>query len=212
LSFNIRVMRAVLVVVLVAFVYGCGSSSPKSVPHKPPSAPRNVELSVTPQGLQVQWEPVKGASHYTVFWGHDREDYKRLMNFDQNATILSGLKKGMLYSVVVTSWNHIGESDYSVERLIVYDDNPRHASHYLSKGNQLLDKGLYVEAQPYLSAAIGLDPHNAQAYRSRALLYEKMNRHDLAKRDYSAAERVLKSKPLTQTGIGLSQSRTTRRD
>jgi tetratricopeptide (TPR) repeat protein len=208
----IHVRRVVPLLLVVAFLCGCGSSTSTSVSAKAPRAPGNVELNVTSQGLHLRWDPIQGASHYTVFWGFRREDYKQFMDFKENSALLVGLKKGRLYSLAVTAWNQRGESDYSEERLVVYDDDPRHAGDYVGKGNELVEKGQYVEAHPYFSAAIRLDPHNAHAYQSRAILYEKMNRFDLAKRDYAAAQNILKTRPLTQKGVRLSEDTTVRQD
>lgn len=207
-----RALRVLLLFVIALSVCACGPSTSRPVASKPLPAPKNLELSVTPQGLRANWDPVPGATRYTVFWGYEREDYKYLRDFAQPSATLAGLQKGRLYSVAVTCWNSIGESDYSAGQLVVYDDDPRHSSRYLSKGNELLNKGSLAEAQSYLSAAIRLDPNNVQAYQSRGLLFEKLDRPDLAKRDYAAATRILKTKPLTRMGVGFSQDRTTRQD
>jgi len=50
--------------------------------------------------------------------------------------------------------------------------------------------GQYLEAYAYISAAIRLQPQRAEAYKSRALLYEKMDEPELAKKDSVMAEKL----------------------
>jgi tetratricopeptide (TPR) repeat protein len=150
-----------------------------------------------PEGLEVSWEPVSGATQYTVFWGNEEGKYDRMFAASDNCLVITGLRKGELYTVAVTSWNQEGESDYSPEAAVVYDDEPRRASAHLAKGNELLSQGNLCFADAYLSAAIRLDPDSAPAYQSRALLNEKMNRPEPARQDYAAAERLIKQQKLS---------------
>jgi len=153
---------------------------------------------MTPEGLRLDWEKAPGATHYTVFWGNESQDYRNITNFKAPPVVLAGLRKGKLYALAVTSWNERGESDYSTEQVLVYDDNPKNASVYAATGNNLMEKGSYDEALVYFSAAIRLDPHDVSAYQQRALLYERVNRTDLAKRDHAMAQKILKTRPLTR--------------
>lgn len=175
----------------------CGSSVGKSSKNSPPAPPVEVQCSVVPEGLLVEWTPIEGAHHYTVFWGSERGEYRGLINSDANSIILGGLSKGEMYVVAVTAWNGNGESKYSEEQCLVYDDNPARAQAYYSRGQELMQRGNLSDAQVYMSAAIRLDPGNAHAYKDRALLYEKMNREDLARQDNTMAEKIFKKKPLS---------------
>jgi len=104
--------------------------------------------------------------------------------------IISGLDKGELYCFAVTSWGERGESDYSKEVMYVYDDDPSRSSQHLAKGNEMMASGLYPEADAYISAAIRLQPQSADAYKSRAQLYERMDEPELAKKDSVMAEKL----------------------
>ena len=163
----------------------------------PPESPREVTCKVVPEGLEVSWEPVSRATHYTIFWGTEQRKYDRLFTAADTRLVITGLGKGELYTLAVTSWNQDGESDYSPEAAVVYDDEPRRATAHLIRGNQLLDQGVLDLANAYLSAAIRLDPDSAQAYKSRALLNEKMNRPETARKDHATAERLIKQQKLS---------------
>lgn len=175
----------------MSLLMSCGSSQGRSK-LAPPLAPREVKLRVVPEGLEVSWDTITGATNYTVFWGTENGKYGRLYTVPRNSLLITGLGKGKLYTVAVTSWNQDGESDYSPEAVIVYDDDSRHAHAHLAKGNELLARGSLDLADAYLSAAIRLNPNSAMAYRSRALVYEKMNRAKPARKDLAAAERLIK--------------------
>lgn len=164
------------------------------MPTKVPDPPANVQIQVVRDGVQVFWDCIPAVTHYTVFWGTERDHYVSLVNAENCAVTLAGLKKGRFYSFAVTAWNQQGESDYSREAAVVYDDDPGRASEYLEKGNDLMEQGMYADAHLYLSAAIRLDPQNAAAYRRRGLLYERTNQSALAREDYRRAERLLSQK------------------
>jgi len=179
-------------VLLPVLLLSCSSSDNQGGVQNAPAAPKNVQLSIVSQGLEVAWQPVSGATHYTVFWGSDREDYRSLANCNGPAVVLSCLKNEQLYFFVVTAWNQRGESNFSEERLLIYDDGSGRPETYVAKGNDLMNKGRYMDAYAYFSAAIRLDPGNRNAYQSRASLNEKINRHDLAEQDRAIAEKLFK--------------------
>lgn len=175
----------------------CGGSSSRTDEANPPKIPVNLQAQVEEGGVGLYWDCVPGATHYTVFWGTEREQYRHIIDSKDCFAKLGGLKKGWFYAFAVTAWNERGESDLSREREIVYDDDPAKAADYLAKGSDFMVRGFYASAHTYLSAAIRLAPENAQAYRSRAKLYEKVNRPDLAKEDYRTAKGILKQKPIS---------------
>lgn len=182
---------ALLLPLSLSLLASCGPS-PGTGKLGPPQPPREVKLSMVPEGLEVSWDRISGATHYTVFWGTENGKYNQLYAVPDNRLFITGLRKGELSTVAVTSWNQNGESDYSPEAVVVYDDDPRRATAHLAKGNELLLRGSLDLADAYLSAAIRLNPNNAQAYRSRALVNEKMNRVELARKDHAAEERLIK--------------------
>jgi hypothetical protein len=162
-----------------------------------PIPPESLQISSVPEGIEIAWKPVSGALHYTVFWGFERGQYKNLYNTPGTRVVLSGLKKGELYYVAVTTWTPAGESNYSHEQAVVDDDDPSRAKSHLTKANELMQKGNYPEAHAYASAAVRLDPTNPEAYKDRGLLYERTSRPDLARQDYATAEKLYKKRPLS---------------
>lgn len=164
------------------------------MPVSVPVRPTNVQLHLVEKGVQVSWECIPGATHYTVFWGTERNQYRSLVNSEDCSLTLAGLKKGLFYAIAVTAWNQVGESEYSREAAVVYDDDVSRAPEYVDKGNDLMERRMYADAQLYFSAAIRLDPQYPAAYRRRGLLYEKTNQSALAREDYRRAERLLAQK------------------
>jgi Flp pilus assembly protein TadD len=140
---------------------------------------------------------VQGAVKYTVFWGSDRGDYKSLFDTQRPKVVLSNLRKGELYYLAVTTWTSTGESNYSEEQVVVFDDVPSSARSHLAKANEFIGRGAYQEAYAHISTAIRLDPRNPDGYRDRAMLYEKISRPDLAKLDHAMAEKLYGNKPLS---------------
>jgi Flp pilus assembly protein TadD len=128
---------------------------------------------------------------------HGSGQYRSMGNSATNLAFISDLVVGDLYYVAVTSWNARGESNYSTEQAVVYDTNPARADVYVAKGNEALNKGLAKQAHAYFSAAIRLDPENVDAYRSRAVLYEKINRNELASKDHKMAEKLEKNRTVS---------------
>ena len=198
-------IRESLVTALVLscfFLVSCSSSVNQRGAQNAPAAPTHVRLAMVPQGLEVAWEPVSGATHYTLFWGLERGEYKSLVNCNSPAVVLAGLNKEQLYFFAVTAWNQRGESNFSNEEILVYDDGSGRSETYLAKGNDLMNKGHYLGAHAYFSAAIRLDPGNLHAYQSRAALHEKIDRPDLAREDEAMAEKLFKKKRISLRQAG----------
>jgi hypothetical protein len=175
----------------------CSAQSGTEVSKVKPVAPAAVAVSMGAGGAEVSWSAVPGVTSYTVFWGTDRGDYRKLANTTETSLIVSELKKGEMYAFAVTCWNDRGESNYSDEQLLVYDDEPTRAREHLAKANALSAKGMYEEAHIYYSAVIRLDPKNAEAYTERARLYARSARPELAAADNAAAERIYKLRPMS---------------
>ncbi len=193
-------MRELLVTALVVshlLLLSCSSSVNQGGTQNAPAAPTHVRLAIVPQGLEVAWEPVPGATHYTLFWGSERGEYKGLANCDSPAVILAGLNREQLYFLAVTAWNQHGESNFSNEQVLVYDDGSGRPETYLAKGNDLMHRGHYAGAQAYFSAAIRLDPGNLYAYQSRATLRQKINQPELVREDEAMAEKLFKNKRIS---------------
>ncbi len=198
-------MRELLVTALVLshlLLLSCSSSVNQGGAQNAPAAPTHVRLAIVAQGLEVSWEPVSGATHYTLFWGSERGEYKSLANCDSPAVILAGLNRKQLYFLAVTAWNQRGESNFSKEQVMVYDDGSGRPETYLAKGNDLMNRGHYAGAQAYFSAAIRLDPGNLYAYQRRATLHEKIDRPDLAREDEAMAEKLFQNKRISLRQVG----------
>jgi hypothetical protein len=190
---------SVLVLVCVhLLLVSCSNWGKGARARKPPHAPTEVKAEVVDNGVQIGWKSVPGATRYTVFWGFSSDEYRGMVNTEDLALILSGLAKGELLYLAVTAWNDSGESPYSLEQVVVNDDNARHAGLYVARGQEALQKEEYRDAAAYLSAAIRLDPQNADAYRYRGMLHERLGKPKLAHQDYELAERIFKKKLLTK--------------
>ncbi len=189
--------RYLLLIIVCAFLGACTAQSGTEVSKAKPVAPQGFTAKVSAEGVELAWKDVPGCKKYTLFWGNERGAYLGMMDLTDTSIQLSGLKTGQMYSFAVTCWNLLGESNYSKDAVVVYDNDPKRALSHLSKGNQLTHTGALREAQAYLSAAIRLDPYNSESYRERAKLYEKMARDDLAREDTVAAEKCSESRKLS---------------
>ncbi len=180
----------------VSLLVSC-SNSGKGKPGEVLRPPQEIEHALVSSGVQVSWEQVPGAVQYTVFWGTERQEYRQLLHTVQNSAVITGLQPGTLYVFAVTTWSPVGESEFSRESVFVYDNEPRRAAAHLATGQSLLRQGFFEDALAYLSASIRLDPNSAEAYRMRALVNEKMNRPEYARKDYAMAEKIFNGRPLS---------------
>ncbi len=192
----------------IMLLFSCSGGVELSGRPGPTPAPTNLKAEPTADGVRLKWDPVAGATKYTVFWGAESGDYRNMADSLAPEIVLSRLAAEERYSFVVTAWNQKGESSFSNEASLVNDIDPRRASHYLAKGNELLKQGLYDDAQLYFSTAIRLDPNDPQAYQRRGLLYERTSRQGLAEQDYSLAASLIKKKK----SQGVSPSRKDNRE
>ncbi|MBI5248130.1 MAG: hypothetical protein HY912_01435 [Desulfomonile tiedjei] len=184
----------IFLVLAVPLVLMACSGSVKIAAGVPPKPPADVASEVVAQGIEIYWNAVPGATSYTVFWGTEPADYRSMVNSNVTTVLLRGLQKERTYHIAVTSWNQFGESAFSDEQFLVYDDDVQNAAKYFAAGEELLKRGHYHDAKAYFSAAITCDPENGEAYSRRAFIYEKTSRWDLAKKDYSQAETIYKKK------------------
>ncbi len=179
------------------FISSCNPVGGIAGPLKPPVPPEGVQIQVAEKALEVRWNEVPGATHYTIFWGTESGQYRSLANAADTSAMILDVKGGDLYYIAMTAWNERGESNFSPEQAIVYDTNPDRAVVYLAKGNEAMKRGLTVQAHAYYCATIRLDPENADAYRSRAVLYEAINWNELARKDYVTAEKLEKNRAVS---------------
>ncbi len=198
MSKRLKLPLAVLLILIQTMLVSCGITGGRTTAGTTPPPPGDVKVEGARGGLRVTWNSVPGALHYTVFWGTERGRFRYLADSNRNDVLIANVRKGEFYSVAVTSWNEQGESSFSDEILYVYDDpGSSRAAVHLAKGKELERQGLFKDALAYLNAAIRLDPNNGEAYRSRAMLSERMGRTDSARHDYAAANRLFGSKPIS---------------
>lgn len=199
-----RIRESVVTAIVLSHLVllSCSSSINQGGAQNAPAAPTHIRLAVVAQGLEVAWDPIPEATHYTLFWGTERGEYRSLVNCNGPAVVLSGLNREQLYFLAVSAWNQRGESNFSKEETLVYDDGSGCPEAYLAKGNDLMNNGYYAGAHAYFSAAIRLDPANLHAYQSRATLHEKINRPDLAREDEAMAQRLFKKKRISLRQAG----------
>jgi tetratricopeptide (TPR) repeat protein len=191
---RIAASLACFVLLTTPLMTSCSSVGDTAGPRKPPASPESIQIRVVQQGLEIHWKEVPGATLYTIFWGTESGQYRSMANADSKSALISDVKEGDLYYIAMTAWNARGESNYSAEQTIVYDTNPARAAIYLDKGNEAMKRGLANQAHAYFCATIRLDPENADAYLSRAVLYEAINWNELARKDYVTAEKLQKNR------------------
>jgi tetratricopeptide (TPR) repeat protein len=185
---NGKLKRHLIAIAFIAILsISCDMGLDTSKTISPPLPPRNLRVSILGNGVELIWDPVLKATKYTVFWGSEDGEFRNLADTTQLSMKLPSLKKGQRYNFAVSAWNEKGESDYSKEVVILNDHDPALAPHYLDIGNQLLERGNYLDALLYFTTAIRLDPKNPEAYNSRGRLNEKLSRFELAERDYQKA-------------------------
>jgi tetratricopeptide (TPR) repeat protein len=195
-NLNKRPSQLILLILLAVVLVSCGSSDDKKR-GATTQPPQSLWFRMVESGLRVSWDQVPGAIQYSLFWGKEKGNYRMMFRTVQSTAVVTGLDPGELYTFAVTAWTYEGESDYSPGAVFVYDREPSRASKHLSKGHSLQRRGSLDEAHAYLSAAIRLDPHSAEAFRIRAQVNEKLNRKDLARKDYAMAETLFNEQPIS---------------
>jgi hypothetical protein len=193
---NRRSGFVLILALLSSLLTSCGNSGSRPAGQTLPP-PDNVQVTCVKQGAKVSWNSVPGASHYTVFWGLAPRDYHSLADSQSRSVIVTGLQPGKLYAFAVSSWNGAGESDFSGEELLVFDDGRGSPTEYLAQARQRMKEGSLREAQAYVAAAIRLDPRFSDAYRLRGELHEQSNKPELASQDYAKAEKLFNGNRVT---------------
>lgn len=192
----VRSAVAIIFLMLPLVLGSCADSGVTGV-GSPPRPPQNISVEVVEEGVKVSWNLVPGATHYTVFWGPTRKDYRGMADCQWPFLLLTGLRSGKLYALAVSSWNHAGESDFSREEVFVYDNGKGSPPAHLAEGSRLMRERCFAEALAYITAAIRLDPGLADAYRLRAALHEQLNEPDLARHDYAKADKLFNGNRIT---------------
>ncbi|MCX5871793.1 MAG: tetratricopeptide repeat protein [Deltaproteobacteria bacterium] len=163
----------------------------------PPNPPKEPRLETVEQGLLVTWQPVVGASKYTLFWGPEKFEFRRIVETPHPAVIIQGINNGVLNYFAVTASSPHAESRFSREVPYVYDIDPKNAPLHMQKALQMEDRGDLKEALCHLTTAIKLDSQNAEFYRKRANLNEQLGMKDEARKDLAIAEKLFVKKPIS---------------
>ena len=184
--------RAIIIIVFAAAsLVSCSSYFEPKEPTAPPKPPKNVRVQIDEAGVKISWDCVKGATKYSVFWGREESrDYRGLRDADGCSLILAGLVRGFIYRFAVTAWNRRGESNYSREVAIVFDNDQQKSDYYVLRGEHMWKKGRYQAAHIFFSTAIRLDPKNPEPYKRRAALNRQLNRSELARHDLDMVEKL----------------------
>lgn len=186
---------ALVLTVTVAF----GKPQGKTVDVKKPSAPSGFIVEHSGDGLLATWHPSPGAKSYTLFWGTDKGEFRKMFPTKETSVMMKGFDQGQLYNFAVTASNDNYESDFSTEFFYVYDDAPKNSSEHLAKAKDLMVDKRHSEALAFLNTAIRLDPNNPESYRTRAMLWEKLGEKDQAKHDFKKSETLFGHKHMTST-------------
>jgi hypothetical protein len=155
-----------------------------------PAPPKELRFETVDQGLLVSWPTVVGASKYTLFWGPEKSEYRRIVETTSPAVIIKGLPNGPLnYFAVTASTPHV-ESAFSKETPYVYDTDPKNASNHLQIALQLENTGNFIEALVHLATAIKLDSNNPEFHCKSAGIMKRLRMDTEAKKDLVTAEQL----------------------
>ena len=205
LSFNFRALKKSSVFILIGLfvvlvvTVSFGKPSRQIVDTKKPFAPSGFSVEQSEDGLLASWHPSAGAKSYTLFWGTDQGEYRKMFTTGETAVLLKGFESGQIYNFAVTASNDSYESDFSNEFFFVYDDAPRNSMDHVAKAKDLMDDRRHTEALAFLNTAIRLDPENPESYRTRAMLLESLGKKDEARNDFKKSETLFGNKQMTST-------------
>lgn len=184
---------SILLIVTVSF----GKPNGENLQVRKPVAPRGLMLEYQGDGILAKWDPSAGADFYTLFWGTEKGEFRKMCQTTETQVLLKGFESGQIYNFSVTASNSNYESGYSTECYVVYDDSPKNSLQHVATARDLMLETRHVEALAYLNAAIHLGPQNAESYRTRAILLEKLGKKEQARRDFKMAETLFNHNPMT---------------
>lgn len=205
LSLNFKALRKSRVFILVGLflvlvvTVSFGKPDRQTVDIQKPSAPSGFSVEYSEDGLLASWHPSAGAKSYTLFWGTDKGEYRKMFPTGETTVLLKGFESGQMYNFAVTASNDSYESDFSSEFFFVYDDAPRNSMDHVAKAKDLMIDRRHTEALAFLNTAIRLDPENPESYRTRAMLLEKLGKKDEARNDFKKSETLFGNKHMTST-------------
>ncbi|MGD9819315.1 MAG: hypothetical protein AB7V04_11525 [Desulfomonilaceae bacterium] len=199
-TFKIKKTHYVLLAIVAGIILtaSMGTSSEKRISQtKIPSFPEGLHVNAVEDGVLATWKNSSGAESYTLFWGTEKGEYRRMFETTENVVLLKGLDPGHMYNFAVTASNSNYESSFSPEFFYVHDTDLENASDHVATAQDLMRNNLINEALAFVSAAIRLDNRHAEAYRVRASLLEKLGKREEARSDLLTAESLYNRKHMT---------------
>ncbi len=199
-TFKIKKTHYVLLAIVAAIILttSMGTSSEKrTLQTKIPSVPESLHVKAVEEGVLATWKNSSGAESYTLFWGTEKGEYRKMFETTENVVLLKGLDPGYMYNFAVTASNSNYESSFSPEFFYVHDTDLKNASDHVATAQDLMRNNLIDEALAFVSAAIRLDNRHAEAYRVRASLLEKLGKKKEAHSDLLTAESLYNRKQMT---------------
>lgn len=187
---------AVLGLSLLMYVF-MGDAETRTVEISKPSVPEHLVVEQSDEGLVARWNPSDGASSYTLFWGTEKGEFRRMFETSETAVLLKGLDPGYMYNFAVTASNPRYESHFSAEIFCVYETETVKSSELMAAAKDLIHDNRLQEALAHLTAAIRLDPKNAESYRARAALLERVGKKKEARSDLMMSESLFNKKQMT---------------
>jgi hypothetical protein len=192
-----RVFHILILLSTLVGLASCGGSSGLAVSAVPPNPPGDLHFEVVDEGLLVSWKPVPGASNYSLFWGPEKFDFRRIVETSTPAVLIKGIENGDLNYFAATARSAHAESRFSSQEPYVYDIDPKNAPIHMQQALRLENRGNLGEALLHLSVAIKLDSENPYLYRKRAQLRELIGLTKEAKKDLDTAEKLYMKKPIS---------------
>ena len=186
---------ALVLTVTLAF----GKPHGKTVDVKKPSAPSGFVVEESGDGLLASWHPSPGAKSYTLFWGTDKGEFRKMFPTTETSVLMKGFESGHLYNFAVTATNDSYESDFSTELFYLIDDKPKNSMEHIARAKDLIVDKRHNEALAFLNTAIRLDPNNPESYRTRGMLWEKLGEKEQAKQDFKKSETLFGHKQMTSS-------------
>ncbi len=194
---NKSLIYSLILLAIFGGLVSCGGQKDGFVSTVPPSPPSALSFEKVDQGLLVTWRSVPGALKYTLFWGPEKNEYRKFAETSSPAVIIKGIHNGVLNFFAATSATAHAESQFSHEVPFIYDTDPSNAPSHMQTALNLVANGHLKEALLHVGAAIELDSKNPEYYRERAKLREQLGLRNDARKDLAIAEKLYMKKRIS---------------
>lgn len=102
-----------LLLAFALFLSGCGDGGGPSGGSGKPATPKGVTVTPGDRSVTVTWDPVPGATSYTIYYTTDTGATGVIENVKGSPYVVTGLENGVTYTFSVTAVNSKGESGTS---------------------------------------------------------------------------------------------------